>query len=427
MTLLDPGDVQRRTVTALRALEALRAGVPNRESVLHLGTMQAQLVDKYLANLELTARRANWEPTDRASAGLLISGGFGSGKSHLLEYLAQRALQQNFVVSRVVISKETPLYNLAAVYRAAINDARVPGRPGSAITEIATGLQIDSLRFAQLYRWLATDGSFVDHRLTSTLRMFEQFAGGDEEFVDKILQFWAGDQFAVAEIRRRLREAGWLSEYNIRSTREDVLCRDRLSFVSRLIGAAGYSGWVILLDEVELIGRYSLLQRGRAYAELAQWLQGASHDPQAPVTTVLTTVDDFESEVLVARNDLEKIPVRLAAMAQGSPQLLELAKRGMELLRDHQIRLEPPTNEELDVTYRAIKALHGEALQWDPPDVHGIERLPSNRMRQYVRSWINEWDLIYLDPSYTPFTLSTDVKVDLRESIQGEDEFTSPW
>lgn len=427
MTLLDPGDVQRRTVTALRALEALRAGVPNRESVLHLGTMQAQLVDKYLANLELTARRANWEPTDRASAGLLISGGFGSGKSHLLEYLAQRALQQNFVVSRVVISKETPLYNLAAVYRAAINDARVPGRPGSAITEIATGLQIDSLRFAQLYRWLATDGSFVDHRLTSTLRMFEQFAGGDEEFVDKILQFWAGDQFAVAEIRRRLREAGWLSEYNIRSTREDVLCRDRLSFVSRLIGAAGYSGWVILLDEVELIGRYSLLQRGRAYAELAQWLLGASHDPQAPVTTVLTTVDDFESEVLVARNDLEKIPVRLAAMAQGSPQLLELAKRGMELLRDNQIRLEPPTNEELDVTYRAIKALHGEAFQWDPPDVHGIERLPSNRMRQYVRSWINEWDLIYLDPSYTPFTLSTDVKVDLRESIQGEDEFTSPW
>ncbi len=427
MTLLDPGDVQRRTVTALRALEALRAGVPNRESVLHLGTMQAQVVDKYLANLELTARRANWEPTDRASAGLLISGGFGSGKSHLLEYLAQRALQQNFVVSRVVISKETPLYNLAAVYRAAINDARVPGRPGSAITEIATGLQTDSLRFAQLYRWLATDGSFVDHRLTSTLRMFEQFAGGDEEFVDKILQFWAGDQFAVAEIRRRLREAGWLSEYNIRSTREDVLCRDRLSFVSRLIGAAGYSGWVILLDEVELIGRYSLLQRGRAYAELAQWLQGASYDPQAPVTTVLTTVDDFESEVLVARNDLEKIPVRLAAMAQGSPQLLELAKRGMELLRDHQIRLEPPTNEELDVTYRAIKALHGEALQWDPPDVHGIERLPSNRMRQYVRSWINEWDLIYLDPSYTPFTLSTDVKVDLRESIQGEDEPTSPW
>jgi hypothetical protein len=130
---------------------------------------------------------------------------------------------------------------------------------------------------------------------------------------------------------------------------------------------------------------------------------------------------------LVARNDLEKIPVRLAAMAQGSPQLLELAKRGMELLRDHQIRLEPPTNEELDVTYRAIKALHGEALQWDPPDVHGIERLPSNRMRQYVRSWINEWDLIYLDPSYTPFTLSTDVKVDLRESIQGEDAPTSPW
>lgn len=426
MTYTRHEDRPTGTVTALRALEALRAGVPNRESVLHLGTMQSQVVERYLANLEITARRANWEPMDRVPAGLLIAGGFGSGKSHLLEYLAQRALQQNFVVSRVVISKETPLYNLSAVYRAAINDARVPGRPGSAITEIGTGLQTESLRFAQLYRWLATDGSFVDHRLTATLRMFEQFASGDEEFVDKILQFWAGDQFGVAEIRRRLREAGWLGEYNIRSTREDVLCRDRLSFVSRLIAAAGYSGWVILLDEVELIGRYSLLQRGRAYAEVAQWLQGLTRDPSAPITTVLTTVDDFESEVLVARNDLEKVPSRLSLMAQASPQLLELANRGMELLRDHQMHLEPPTNEELDRTYHAIKALHGEALRWSPPDVQGIERLPSNRMRQYVRAWINEWDLIYLDPSYTPITLSTDVKVDLGENTQVEDEASSP-
>ena len=43
------------------------------------------------------------------SAGIGMAGGFGTGKSHLLGYLAEVARQQGFVVSRVVVSKETPL------------------------------------------------------------------------------------------------------------------------------------------------------------------------------------------------------------------------------------------------------------------------------------------------------------------------------
>ena len=32
----------------------------------------------------------------------------------------------------------------------------------------------------------------------------------------------------------------------------------------------------------------------------------------------------------------------------------------------------------------------------------GLERLGTTRMRQYVRAWINEWDLVRLDPEFTP-------------------------
>jgi hypothetical protein len=52
---------------------------------------------------------------------------------------------------------------------------------------------------------------------------------------------------------------------------------------------------------------------------------------------------------------------------------------------------------------------------WEPPDVSGIERLPSNRMRQYVRAWINEWDIRRLDPSYLPDIVAADIAVDLTE------------
>ena len=83
---------------------------------------------------------------------MLIGGGFGSGKSHVLEHLAHLALSAGCVVSKVVISKETPLHDPAKVYRAAIESAKVPGRPGSAIDEIAEGVQFESSSYADLYQ-----------------------------------------------------------------------------------------------------------------------------------------------------------------------------------------------------------------------------------------------------------------------------------
>jgi hypothetical protein len=50
------------------------------------------------------------------------------------------------------------------------------------------------------------------------------------------------------------------------------------------------------------------------------------------------------------------------------------------------------------------RALHADAFAWDPPDVAGLERLAATRMRQYVRAWINEWDLVRLDPTFQPQT-----------------------
>ena len=71
-----------------------------------------------------------------------------------------------------------------------------------------------------------------------------------------------------------------------------------------------------------------------------------------------------------------------------------------------------------------LKEIHGEAYGWAPPDVAGIERLPSNRMRQYVRAWINEWDLRRLDPAYHPEIEAPGLAVDLSTDtdLEGRDE-----
>ena len=394
-----------------RALEALRAGVPNRDAVMVLGSLQVGVEDRFSQLLD----SVEGPSSGPAAGGMLVGGGFGAGKSHVLEHLAHVALSRGFVVSKVVISKETPLYDPAKVFRAAIDEALVPGRPGSAIDEIAAALKPDSPAYAELYRWAHSDHAPLDSRFAATLFLYE-YERGDAEFADHIVRFWAGDPLPVADLRRRLKETGAAATYRLGSIKERELSVQRFRFVSRLATAAGFSGWVVLLDEGELIGRYSMLQRAKSYAEVARWVRGDREDPAAPLRAVLTTVDDYEAQVLVGKNDTELIPKRLRMKGTAEDELAaSQAEAGMRIIEREQVQLQPPGQDELDRIYAKLKQIHTEAYDWDPPDVSGIERLPSNRMRQYVRAWISEWDLSRLDPAYVPDIAATALTVDFSE------------
>ena len=421
-----------RAVRARRALEALRAGVPNRDAVVELGSMQIGVEDRFADVLDVVAALTDRSPdadlnltapyptthARSASRAVVIGGGFGSGKSHVLEHLAHIALSQGFVVSKVTVSKETPLHDPSKVFRAAINEARVPGRSGSAIDEIAAAIDLDSPEYRHLYRWVHGNDSPVDKQFAATLYLYE-FARGDEELRDRIIRFWAGDKLSVTEIRGFLRGHGASSAYRVNGVREAELSRQRFRFVSRLARAAGYRGWMVLFDEVELIGRYTIGQRAKCYAEIARWVRGDRDDMSAPIGTVFATVDDFETEVLVGKNDSVLVPQRLRASGSVADEILaSLAETGMRIIGHEQVRLQPPAQEELDRTYNRLREIHGEAFAWDPPAVSGLERLPSNRMRQYVRAWITEWDLRRLDPTYEPEIEATRLVVDLSEIVE---------
>jgi hypothetical protein len=82
----------------------------------------------------------------------------------------------------------------------------------------------------------------------------------DAAFASAIVRFCSGDPIAAPELRRRLKEIGY-----VRPSLPPVAARElglqRLRFAAKLLTAAGSAGWMILFDEVELIGRYSLQQR----------------------------------------------------------------------------------------------------------------------------------------------------------------------
>jgi hypothetical protein len=59
-----------------------------------------------------------------------------------------------------------------------------------------------------------------------------------------------------------------------------------------------------------------------------------------------------------------------------------------------------------------VRALHALAFAWQPPDLGTGELLSTTRIRQYVRRWINEWDLKRLYPEYRPDITVGDLAVD---------------
>jgi len=404
--LADPGVARRR------AIEALRAGVPSRDAVAALGSGQSAIEDRFSALRDAAA-------AGRAG-GLLLGGGFGAGKSHLLEHLARLALDDGFAVSRVVVSKETPLHDPVKVFRAAADTAVTAAGSGPAIAEAAAELDLDARGYAELLRWTSSPTAELNERFPATLELFARFRDRDSEFADTIVRFWSGDPIGTPELRRRFRETG-----PARPVFPPVPARElglqRIRFAAKLLAAAGSAGWVILFDEVELVGRYSLQQRAKSYAEIARWVRG-DHGG-APVAAVLAMTDDFEAAVITGKDDREQVPAKLRA--KDTPEAAELAgaaEAGMRIIDREMTLLTAPDTAELDQAYARLKQLHAEAFGWQPPDVAGLERLGATRMRQYVRAWINEWDLIRLDPQYRPQTETVDVVSNYREDAALDDD-----
>lgn len=402
-----------------RAVEALRSGVPNADAVVALGSGQNDIEDRFTDLLGNISEPHGHSGDRRHRPSMLLGAGFGQGKSHLLTHLGHLATSAGFVVSTVVISKETPLHDPAKVLRAVVESAVAPDGAHDVVAEAAAALDNDGAGYGELKRWLRGPGRDLNERFDATLMLHERLgndaSSADEEFLNAIVRFWSGDPLLMPDLRRRLKAVGEAKTFSLSPIKARDLARQRLRFLARLVRAGGSAGWVVLFDEVELIGRYSLLQRGRSYAELARWLDGGPGEGD-PLVTVAAITDDFEAAVLSGKNDRQGLPTRLRdKQTEEYAEMAGLAEIGMRHIERDLVSLVPPTREDLDHAYQTLRRLHGAAYDWEPPEVAGIEQLGATRMRQYVRAWINEWDLVRLDPDYRPITDVVDVPVNFQE------------
>lgn len=393
---------QLETLNCRRALEALRNGVPNRYAVEMLGCGQPAITERFEAILE---RVADPEHAQHASASnsLLVSGDFGSGKSHLLTHLEHLALEQGFVCSKVAISKETPLYDLGKVFKSAVEHGRLPGRSGMLIEELGQSLNSDTVEYDRFSSWANnTEQNGLNAIFPATLQIYKW--SHDFELNRQIEYFWAGDKIMAARVKEGLRQINMLRDYTFRAPKISELPPQRLLFFNNLIMAAGYKGWVVLLDEIELMGSYSLLQRGRAYAELARWCGQGQGDAYPGLVTVGSVTDDFAAVVIDVAGDKQDRDYVEGKLQERNAHLVGSAVTGMDMLERGTVGLRQPGNAEVQSTVDRLRDIYSTAYGWDAPSL-SLKDMASggfqNRMRYKVRASINQWDLMRHYPDQT--------------------------
>jgi P-loop Domain of unknown function (DUF2791) len=410
----------RPLIEARGAIEALRAGVPNRAAIRLLKEQNGALVNSFLDSL---ARCAQGLEQGRQSEGNLVWGGFGAGKSHLLGYMRELALERNFVVSLVPVSKETPMFDPARLFAAAIRTAEVPGANDDVMTVALWRLKPNTAPYDRLESW-ATDEARTGALSTvfaALLWLIPRLAPEDHA---RIARFFGGGKLNASMVKSWLREKGAAKLFDIKPTREAELARQRLRFAPRLMCSAGLAGWCILLDEVELIGRYSALQRGKSYAELLRWFGRDEADALPGIATVAAFTDDFVAEMFDKRRDEELIPQTLERKGL-APQAVAASTCMEELRRMRGVRLQPPDEPALNAAQGRIAELYYDAYRWRPTALAIGERRAGKTMRQYIKSWITEWDIERLYGERTTIEAGT-IRTDYSESTELEQAAAAP-
>ncbi len=375
------------TIEARTAIEALRAGVPNRAAVRLMGTEEPALENAFDEQLQLV-----WSASPRPKPGLGIAGGFGAGKSHFMGYLAEVARTQGFVVSRVVVSKETPLSDPARVFEAAVRGAILPDRHDDAIAGSLAILRQARDKAAALEAAVEQAGESLAP-IFSALLFLMQRENLPIGFGRHLERFLAGGKIRASDVRQALTSVGGTRKFDLRLPVASVLVEQRIHFLAALFHAAGYAGWCLLFDEVELIGRYTPLRRALAYAWLATWLglEGTRGFPGIVAAYAIT--DDFVTAVIDERQDESRLTDRLRLKNRHHEARLAAAAMTHIAQTVRSRRLRPPGKEELERAGRRLSEIYLSAYGWEPPLPDAVERTATRTMRQYIKGWITTWDI----------------------------------
>jgi len=367
---------------ARTCIEHLRAGVPSRAAAEVLSAGRARTladIEEDLLSLATGKGRRSLR---------IVAANYGDGKTHTLNAVRNLAERERFLVSELTVSRETPLDRVDRVYRKLIGRTYFPGveRPGLD----AVWQEIERRPEAK-ERLLRIAQTKLHPKVGAVLEARLEGGRGDAEPLDRDL---AGYFLAMPDLRRAYEDSTGRKLSPIDRFKLDGAF-DYLRLIGEAVAVAGLAGWVILIDEAEMIGSVGRRARARSYDLLGR-LQDRTALPHT--YTVVAVAASFQQTLAERLREQEELPIWLAERGDG-----ELAQRIQGPLRQlaSAPNLPPLTEADLAQVFEGIVRIHADAFAWTPPlggqellrRIRGPLRERDIKVRQLVRAAVHFLDL----------------------------------
>lgn len=375
---------------ARHIIETLRAGVPSREVSSVLMEGQRGLLSRSRDDL---ARVAQDE-----SAALIVRGEYGEGKSHLLSAIENMARAEGFAVSSIVLSKETPFNRINKMYEAAAHAVSANDFSRSGFEDILLKLHPSDAAMDDIAEYAEKN---LHPKILHVFRNY--FKEGDALKRAQLYDDLAGASLTMGDLKAMHR--GNFHEA-MKMPRRFLIQQDTIDyfrFLTFLLRRTGYKGWVILVDEVELLSKLGIGSRGQAYINLAALL--GLNKKQAPLSgiyLVLALASPFVRGALLAegRNDLAKVPEWLSDPRRNRVDEVPLATATMRSIINDSVPLEPLTEQNIEAILARLEEYHNLAYGWNGKMDRAFVRAKalaqaSNPTRTTIRAALEYLDLLY--------------------------------
>lgn len=373
------------TEQGMQILKALHNGtVPSYDGAKYIMCGHEEERDKILEELEYIKFKVN----SKAHSGFkMIYGPYGSGKSFLCEVLKEEALDSNFVVSEVIISKNTQLHNLETVYNKIMTGLRTNNfREFSAFriiienwieeikADILTKFNLDpdenegdeeilinklkdELAY-ELQRANTTNGSIINAITSFAMALLQ----GNNNLAQKSITWFAGDDIST-ETKKEIGVKGKVDKNNV---------FDFLNTLLYIVRNSGYSGLFVVIDEVETVRKERKDIRYQAYENLRLLIDMVSKDNLPGCYLLFTGTDELIEDEEKGIKEHDALYTRLEQIKLGDIRVLEQPL----------IKLTRFNTEQLIEVSKKVRNIHSLVYNWNAQN-----KITDSFIKDYVESF----------------------------------------
>lgn len=391
---------------ARHIIEALRSGIPSRAVGQYFSEARPRVMKEISDRLDRVCEQGK-------SNGMIISGKYGEGKTHLLNTVFNLAHSNNMVVSYLSLSKETPMDKLYLVYQKLIQNTYLPKRqqPGfiHELEKISANSPVANEMLLYAAKQLETD------KLYYLFRSYLNTEDSDEKFL--LQADLEGDFIANVPLKKIYRRIfNQPVKYNTNFTKTKH-CSDYFAFMSHLFTQMGYHGWAILIDETELMGRLGKKARLNAYRNMAHFLLPAER--LEAVFSIFALSASYVEDVIEAKHEYENLAEIYPEEQEPARTVLDLLAKAPQLL--------PLTKEEMQEILCRIQDFHGRAYEWTPnlsvDSLAAVTQSGGYLLRTKIRAAIEFLDQLYQYGKAGKTTINELGEETFEEDVPSIDDF----